>query len=204
MNATDRERIIAALAEGRPDSLSDADIDAIYADAELRGLYEAMCLLRRAAARQPHKREHKFISFFAGRRRAAAAALICIAVASATAIFFATGRFHLLNAPVADDGTPVAEAVAAGNGSPVSAGNVADDLFAPAEDIVFENLTLDEIAGRLETVYGCKTVFGPDADHSLRLYMTIPAGTTLAGTVAILDSFDAISASLIDNALHIN
>lgn len=203
MNATDRERIIAALAEGRPDILSDADIDAIYADAELRRLYEAMCLLRRAA-RQPQKREHKFISFFAGRRRTAAAALICIAVASATAIFFATGRFHLLNAPVADDGTPVAEAVAAGNGSPVSAGNVADDLFAPAEDIVFENLTLDEIAGRLETVYGCKTVFGPDADHSLRLYMTIPAGTTLAGTVAILDSFDAIGASLIDNTLHID
>ena len=203
MNATDRERIIAALAEGRPDILSDADIDAIYADAELRRLYEAMCLLRRAA-RQPQQREHKFISFFAGRRRTAAAALICIAVASATAIFFATGRFHLLNAPVADDGTPVAEAVAAGNGSPVSAGNVADDLFAPAEDIVFENLTLDEIAGRLETVYGCKTVFGPDADHTLRLYMTIPAGTTLAGTVAILDSFDAISASLIDNTLHID
>lgn len=203
MNATDRERIIAALAEGRADSLSDADIDAIYADAELRRLYEAMCLLRRAA-RQPQQREHKFISFFAGRRRTAAAALICIAVASATAIFFATGRFHLLNAPVADDGTPVAEAVAAGNGSPVSAGNVADDLFAPAEDIVFENLTLDEIAGRLETVYGCKTVFGPDADHTLRLYMTIPAGTTLAGTVAILDSFDAISASLIDNTLHID
>ena len=204
MNATDRERIIAAIADGRADTLSDADIDAVYDDSELRGLYETMCLLHRAAARQPQQRKHKFITYFAGRRRAVAAALICIAVASAAAILFATGRFHLNNAPVADDGPMTGEAVAINSGSHVSAGAVADDLFAPTEDIVFENLSLDEIAARLEAVYGCKATFGPEADHSLRLYMTIPAGTTRAGAVAILDSFEAIRASLADNILHID
>lgn len=204
MNTTDRERIIAALAEGRADSLSDADIDAVYDDSELRGLYESMCLLRRAASRQPQQREHKFISFFAGRRRVAAAALICIAVASATAIFFAAGRYGLLNAPVADDGTPAGGTLAVGHAAPTGAVDTAVDLFAPGEDIVFENLTLDEIAARLEAIYGCKTEFGPRADHSLRLYMTIPAGTTLAGAVAVLDSFDAISASLNNNIIHID
>ena len=203
MNTKDRERIIAALADRRTDSLSDDDIDAIYDDSELRGLYEAMYLLRRASAAQPKPQKYSgFITFFAGRRRIAAAVLVCIALASAAAFFFGAGSYSLLKTPVADD-VPMAASVTVACGAPAESCEGEKGIVAPSDDIVFENLTLDEIAGRLADIYGCKTVFGQEADHSLRLFITIPAGTTLAGAVGILDSFDAIKASLNDNTIHI-
>lgn len=204
MNTKDRERIIAALADRRTDSLSDDDIDAIYDDSELRGLYEAMCLLRRASVTQSKpQRYSRFITYFAGRRRIAAAVLVSVALASAAAFFFGTGSRSILNAPVADD-DPLAASVTVACGAPAESSVGENGIVAPADDIVFENLTLDEIAGRLADIYGCKTVFGQEADHSLRLFITIPAGTTLAGAVGILDSFDAIKASLNDNTIHID
>ncbi len=146
------------------------------------------------------KKSKKFV-LFTGRRRVAAAAFICVAVISATAVLFSIRRFNTINSPVNDE-APLSGVVIEDN-SPVG-----DDIIkvavAPDEDIVFENLTLDDIAARLKDVYGCDTSFGPDADHKLRLYMTIPAGTELTGVVAILNSFDAINASLTDNTIHID
>ncbi len=78
-------------------------------------------------------------------------------------------------------------------------------IFNPekSEDQIFENTRLEDFLDFVSKHYGCKYVISNESAANLRLYITVPANAKLEDIIELLNTFDAITASLEDNTIII-
>ena len=132
------------------------------------------------------------------------ALIICIGALAGTITYRVVN--HLTNEPSsapATDEKPTASAAIQPKEKSADDAPEPKDEVRLSEALAFDNQSLAEIGSKITEIYGCKINFADEQSADLRLYFTVPKGSTLADFVRIIDQYDALEASLTDSIVTI-
>lgn len=213
------ERLLDAMEH--PEKYSDAEVEQLLTDPEVREVYD---MLHRAAdvsapvpeinldeewrrfeAKQPKRRPVilPWLSFMASRNAAA----VVIALVSTLAVVATTiGLTHYSNA---DKETVATEQAEPQSQTAITASDMApaDTIQAEAaplpETVIFKGENLEKILADMAVYYGATVKFNQDAAKSLQLYFEWDQSLPLNEVVGQLNNFEQINITLTDKVLTV-
>ena len=155
------------------------------ADRAVLGLIEA----KRKLAAPAQRRVRTF-----SRAAAAVAAIFCLSVAAATI------TYHVV---VEDDASPSSPSSTISKSSNPSKETAPENEATLADTLVFKNQSLAEIARQITSAFGCKVELTDSVTADLRLYLTLPKGSTVGYFVETIDAYDALEATMEEDVITI-
>ena len=213
------DRLLDALEH--PENYSDAEVEQLLADPEIREVYDMLRKTADASApvpeinlddewrrfeeKQPKRRPVilRWLSFMASRNAAA----VVIALVGTLAVVGATiGVTHYFNANKEMAQSEQAEqqkqtAIADSKVAPTD--TIPSETTPLPETIVFKGENLERILADMAGYYGATVKFNQDAAKSLQLYFEWDQSLPLSEVVEQLNNFEQIDITLTDKALTV-
>lgn len=191
-----------------PDRYTDAEIDALLADTEVKETCDLLDKIQTSlqpvgtpdveAEWKSFSNTHipgtlRFmISRFFSRNVAAATTIAIASLAAVAAVVGIGVSQHVADRHTPDNGT--ADALSVSVNAPTDTVTVdAEDVDTPTPGvIIFNNEPLDTIVGHIAAYYGYTVEFAANAPRSLRLYFRWNRGLTIDQVIGSLNNFEQI------------
>ncbi|MCF0187628.1 MAG: hypothetical protein HUJ98_14210 [Bacteroidaceae bacterium] len=212
MTPEQKEDLIAKMID-QPHTLTTSEMGAILDDDELKGLYTTAVELKNAATPtknydvnqewetfKPRLTKHRNMAV--SYRRWAAALVVLLSVGATATITHLAMGYNPLEAAI----DYVTESLSATNlsNNDNRLGTVSkEEKIQLKETLVFANTTLKEIAQKTAELFQCEVKIENAEKEGIRLYVTLPVGSTVSDFMAVIDAYDALSVSYVDNVVLI-
>lgn len=206
-----RDEIISRVIDA-PETLTSEDIRLIHEDKELNELYNSAVLCRDAhiavdtvipdvetELAKFKAQKKKVMPLYRRWNALMRIAAVFIGVAVSALVVASVMEYRGFTMFTATEKILEEELSAEINTAPVAAVVESETEIVNDKELVYDNVSLEDIMSELAQIYNVSVEFGNDDVKSLRLYVKIERGKTIAEVVSMLGAFEKFDISINEN-----